>query len=76
MVNAKNCLTGPMMCIIMGLCLLYIISPIDFLPEAILGPIGLIDDFIAGLGLLLPVFMSMGGIFESIAKGSIGGKKK
>lgn len=30
--------------------LLYIISPIDLLPEAFLGPIGLIDD-IAALGI-------------------------
>lgn len=33
------------------LCLAYIISPIDFIPEALVGPIGLIDDL--GVVLLL-----------------------
>ena len=32
--------------IIALLSILYIISPIDILPEAILGPIGLIDDLV------------------------------
>jgi len=27
--------------------LLYIISPIDFIPEAFFGPLGLLDDFVA-----------------------------
>jgi len=26
------------------ICLVYIISPIDILPEAVLGPLGLVDD--------------------------------
>jgi uncharacterized membrane protein YkvA (DUF1232 family) len=30
---------------IVGLCFLYIISPIDLMPEIILGPFGLVDDF-------------------------------
>jgi uncharacterized membrane protein YkvA (DUF1232 family) len=30
---------------IVGLCFLYIISPIDLMPEALLGPFGLVDDF-------------------------------
>ena len=29
-----------------GLCILYVISPIDIAPEIILGPIGLFDDAI------------------------------
>ena len=35
--------------IILVLCGVYILSPIDFLPEIFLGPLGLLDDFIAGL---------------------------
>jgi len=31
------------------LCGIYILCPIDFIPEAFLGPFGLIDDFVAGL---------------------------
>lgn len=30
------------------LCGLYILSPIDFIPEILVGPFGLVDDFIAG----------------------------
>jgi uncharacterized membrane protein YkvA (DUF1232 family) len=67
----------------MGLCILYIVSPIDLLPEAFLGPFGLIDDFVAGLVLLVPLFSQMGGMFGTTTKseGGIfgifgGGKKK
>ena len=35
--------------IIIALCGIYILSPIDFLPEILLGPLGLLDDFVAGL---------------------------
>ena len=35
--------------VIIVLCGIYILSPIDFLPEILLGPLGLLDDFIAGL---------------------------
>ena len=35
--------------IIIVLCGIYILSPIDFLPEILMGPLGLVDDFIAGL---------------------------
>ena len=31
------------------LCLFYILSPIDFVPEAVLGPLGLPDDIAAFL---------------------------
>jgi len=31
------------------LCGIYILCPIDFIPEALLGPFGLVDDFVAGL---------------------------
>lgn len=73
-----------MSCIVMALCVLYIVSPVDLLPEAVLGPFGLIDDFVAGLVLLVPIFTQMGGIFGSAAKGGEGifsgmfggGKKK
>tara|TARA_R110002110_G_scaffold313201_4_gene526536 strand:+ start:319 stop:573 length:255 start_codon:yes stop_codon:yes gene_type:complete len=35
--------------VIIVLCGIYILSPIDFLPEILLGPLGFLDDFIAGL---------------------------
>ena len=41
--------------------LLYIVSPIDILPEALLGPIGLIDDF--------AVVLLLGGIVKDIVNG-------
>ncbi len=31
-----------------ALCGAYVLSPIDFLPEALLGPVGLVDDLAAG----------------------------
>jgi len=39
--------------------ILYIISPVDFFPEVILGPIGLIDDLFVGL-IALAVFLKTG----------------
>jgi uncharacterized membrane protein YkvA (DUF1232 family) len=33
-------------------CAIYVLSPIDFVPEAFLGPFGLADDAIAGLVLI------------------------
>lgn len=33
------------------ICLLYIVSPVDFFPEVLLGPIGLTDDVIVALGV-------------------------
>ena len=30
-------------------CVLYVLSPVDLLPEALLGPFGLPDDVVAGL---------------------------
>jgi len=33
----------------LALLFLYIVSPIDLIPEALLGPFGLIDDLLAGL---------------------------
>jgi len=38
---------------------IYIISPIDFFPEVILGPIGYIDDVFVGL-IALAVFLKTG----------------
>jgi len=38
-----------MSCLILALLFLYIVSPIDLIPEALLGPFGLIDDLLAGL---------------------------
>ena len=60
----SKCLGLPMKCLITMALLLYIISPIDIIPELFFGPIGLIDD--AG-ALLLALFMnkdSFGGILK------------
>ena len=48
----NKCLSGPMKCIMIMMLILYIISPIDFIPEILLGPIGLIDDAGALFALL------------------------
>lgn len=48
--SGGKCLTGPMKCFILMSMLLYIISPVDLLPEMFLGPIGLIDDLAVGIG--------------------------
>lgn len=66
-----KCLTGPIQCIIIMMCLLYIISPIDFLPDFI--PfIGWIDDAMAGLLLFTTVIVGSG---KDIFGGMLGGKK-
>ncbi|OOF37197.1 DUF1232 domain-containing protein [Rodentibacter heidelbergensis] len=39
------------------LILVYLFSPIDILPEAILGPMGLVDDA-AAIGLLIKILLS------------------
>jgi hypothetical protein len=55
----SKCFGGPIQCIIIMVCLLYIISPIDLLPDFI--PIfGWIDDAMAGLMLLGTVFLGSG----------------
>jgi|GEM_PF-6854835 len=36
---------------------LYIFSPIDFIPEALVGPFGLIDDAVVLVGLLVFLFV-------------------
>jgi len=41
---------------IVFVCLIYIISPIDLLPESVLGPFGFIDDIFAGLIALFVAF--------------------
>lgn len=35
------------------LLIVYVLSPIDLLPEAVLGPVGLVDDLIAILAVLV-----------------------
>lgn len=35
------------------ICLIYIISPIDIIPEAMLGPLGLIDDGVVLIKLIM-----------------------
>jgi len=37
----------------MGILLIYVVSPIDFVPEILFGPIGLIDDAIALIGAII-----------------------
>lgn len=39
------------------LSLIYIISPIDFIPELLVGPLGLIDDFWLVVFLILGAFL-------------------
>jgi uncharacterized membrane protein YkvA (DUF1232 family) len=34
---------------IVALCVLYFISPVDFFPELLLGPLGVPDDFVAAV---------------------------
>ena len=64
-------------CIIAGLAILYIISPIDFIPDFI--PIvGWIDDIVAavvGFGALVPTMLGGFGGFGNIFGGLFGGKK-
>jgi hypothetical protein len=74
---ALKCLSGPIGCIIAGLAILYIISPIDLMPDFI--PIvGWIDDIVAaivGLGALVPtIFGGFGNIFDGFGN-LFGGKK-
>jgi uncharacterized membrane protein YkvA (DUF1232 family) len=45
----NKCLSGPVKCFLLLAALIYIISPIDLIPEAIFGPLGLIDDLAVGL---------------------------
>ena len=52
-----KCLGFPMKCLITMALILYMLSPIDLIPELFFGPIGLIDD--AG-ALLLALFMNRG----------------
>ena len=40
--------------------MIYLISPIDLIPEAIFGPIGLIDDIIS----IIAVFVYIAGIYR------------
>lgn len=49
-----------MTCLLLGLAIIYVISPIDFLPEMLLGPIGLIDDAVVIMGAL--TVMMKGGL--------------
>ena len=52
------------MCLVLGLVIIYVISPIDLLPEIVLGPIGLIDDAIA---IVIGMLAVMGGGFMGIS---------
>lgn len=38
--------------IVLGIAFIYIILPVDFIPEIIFGPIGYIDDIIAFIGAI------------------------
>ncbi len=50
--NNKKCLGVPLKFLFIMFLLLYVISPVDLLPEAVLGPLGLPDDIIALLTAL------------------------
>jgi len=45
--------------VVIVLCFMYIASPIDFLPEALLGPFGLIDDLLVMVIMGLAVLTDM-----------------
>jgi uncharacterized membrane protein YkvA (DUF1232 family) len=63
-----QCLGMPLKCLLIAGLLLYVISPIDFLPELFLGPIGLIDDAFALLLVFVlgskDLFGKLGGMFK------------
>ena len=44
---------------------LYVISPVDVLPEAVLGPIGLVDDFGVSFGAFSMVLNHVLGILRN-----------
>lgn len=64
MVNLNKCLTGPFSCLILMFILLYIVSPVDLMPEFVLGPLGLIDDMLAAFGAFSIVFRKGTGLFK------------
>jgi len=52
--------------IVMILAFIYIVSPIDFLPEAIAGPFGFIDDIIVALIAFFLLFTDFEDIKEKL----------
>lgn len=48
---SRQLVGGIVKIIILGVAVLYVISPIDLLPEAVLGPFGFIDDILVVLGV-------------------------
>jgi uncharacterized membrane protein YkvA (DUF1232 family) len=44
--------------------MLYIVSPVDLMPEFVLGPLGLIDDMLAAFGAFSIVFRKGTGLFK------------
>lgn len=38
---------------IIAICILYLLFPIDIIPESLLGPVGLIDDMVVGVIAIL-----------------------
>jgi len=69
MVTVKGIIKAPIKLLIIFFLIIYILSPIDLLPEGILGPFGLIDDLIAVMSIF-GVWRGQG-VVESIEK-SIG----
>lgn len=53
--------------VVVVLCVLYVISPVDLLPEVILGPFGLADD---GLALVFATFAALLGLRADSAERS------
>lgn len=45
--------------LVIFLCMIYIVSPIDFMPEGVLGPFGFIDDVLVGIIMILAVLTDM-----------------
>lgn len=67
MVSAEGIIKLPIKLILIFICIIYIVSPVDILPEILLGPLGLVDDAIA---VFIIISLVRGrGITESVEGG-------
>jgi uncharacterized membrane protein YkvA (DUF1232 family) len=55
-----QCLSTPITCLLLAGAIIYVISPIDLVPEMIFGPIGLIDDAMVIIGSIF--MLTKGGL--------------
>lgn len=59
-IGGLSCCKRVWIIVFLFLVMIYLISPIDLIPEAIFGPIGLIDDIIS----IIAVFVYIAGIYR------------